>query len=344
MAYPLGWSVVPSMVVRRERWPGGYKRTCIPLVVPGQEVAPDQPVLRVIRADTSSAVDVPAHLSLPSVTTSMRLQALRPGGQASGQANGVQEQEPGELVPAGLQGRVIDVTPRGGVVIESCVAVVQGGLGVGFQVAGVLTLWQGSGERRPQTIPPGALLVVPGPLNFALLRQIMRSGIAGVIASSIALQDLEGFLRTDLVQLLDSRDVERSQIYLPPLTILLTEGLGNATMPARILNLLKLYQGQFALLVGMTAVRQGRYPELLISLPEHEIDRERQAVKPERLLRVGAQVRICCGEHEGMSGEIDYLFTYPQVFPSGIRAPAVRLRLEDGALLIVPITQVERIG
>ncbi len=338
MTYPLGWSVVPRVLVHRERWPGGYKVTSVPLVVAGQEVVPDQPVLRVIRADAAERVDFPSHLSLPSVTTKIHLQAIRGEIQAS------QVQGQGELVPAGLYGQVVDVTPRGGVVIESRAAVIQGVLGVGFQVAGVLTMWQGNGERRAEAIPPGALLVVPGPLSFALLRQAMSSGIAGVIASSIKVHDFEGFLRTDLVQLLNSRDVERSQVYLPPLTILLTEGLGNATMPARVLNLLKHYQGAFALLTGITSVQQHRSPELVISLPAQESKQDWQPTKRELQVLVGALVRICSGEYEGMVGEVDYLFLHQQVFPSGIRAMAVRLRLEDGALLIVPITQVERIG
>ena len=34
------------MLIRRERWPGGYKTRGSALVYPGQEVQPDQPVIR----------------------------------------------------------------------------------------------------------------------------------------------------------------------------------------------------------------------------------------------------------------------------------------------------------
>src|SRR5579883_3374175 len=47
MAYPLGWSVIPQLIVRRERWQrGGDRERVVPLVQEGQEVLPDQPVLR----------------------------------------------------------------------------------------------------------------------------------------------------------------------------------------------------------------------------------------------------------------------------------------------------------
>jgi len=46
MGSPLGWSVVTQTLVRRERWPGGLKAKWTALVYPGQEVQPDQPVMR----------------------------------------------------------------------------------------------------------------------------------------------------------------------------------------------------------------------------------------------------------------------------------------------------------
>src|SRR6266699_6747415 len=46
MAYPLGGCVVSQTLVRRERWPGRLKAKWTALVYPGQEVQPDQPVMR----------------------------------------------------------------------------------------------------------------------------------------------------------------------------------------------------------------------------------------------------------------------------------------------------------
>src|SRR5712692_10589104 len=51
MTYPLGWSVVTQTLIRRERWPGRYKTRGIALVYPGQEVQPDQPVIRLEKTE-----------------------------------------------------------------------------------------------------------------------------------------------------------------------------------------------------------------------------------------------------------------------------------------------------
>jgi len=331
VTYPLGWSVITQTVVRRERWPGGQRVKAIPLVQPGQEVLPDQPVLRFARELQQEALQSAARLSLPSAGTGTNVKEM-----PSGASNAA------ETIPAGLHGQVVSITPRGGVVIESRAAVVQGTLGAGNQVAGILTIWPGPG-RMQHPIPAAAILVVPGPLNFTLLRQAASSGVAGIVASSISLRDLEGFLRTDLIQLIDTENAEQAQMRLPPFTLLLTEGLGGAAMPARILNLLSQYQGAIVLLSGATSTRQRIFPELIISLPINETQ-DWHPLQADPSPTLGALVRVCSGEQEGTTGTIDYLFAYEQTFKSGIRARAVRLRLEDNSLLVVPLTLIERIG
>ncbi len=331
MAYPLGWSVVAQTLVRRERWPGGLKAKGTPLVYPGQEVQPDQPVIRMERAELTKEKAYTAYgsssMSAASATT------MNSGSHS------------GETLSAGMRGRVVDITRRGGVIIETRAAVVQGAIGAGGQVAGILTVWQTpSTSRGQQPIPPGAILVIPGPLNIAMLRQAMSAGISGVVASSISSRDLEGFLRVDLVQLVGYGNIEMAQAHLPPITLLLTEGLGTIAMPARTVHLLKQYEGSVALLSGTTSVRQSIFPELIISLPTKEAQENWHPVTPDPVLAVGAHVRVCAGDYEGAIGEIRHLFTHQQEFTSGVRARAARLQLEDGSTLVIPLALIERIG
>lgn len=336
MTYPLGWSVVTQTLVRRERWPIGYKAKATALVYPGQEVQPDQPVIRVQRTELVEERTTDPRLSLVSSSaTAMDNGAMT----SSAHANGL---HPDETMQSGLRGRVVDITRRGGVIIESRAALVQGTIGAGGQVVGTLMLWQTpTTSLGLSSTPPGTILAIPGPLNFALLHQAINAGVAGVVASSISSRDLEGFLHTDLVQLVDSTNIELAQAYLPPITLLFTEGLGTIAMPARTIQLLTQYHGSMALLSGTTSVRQAIFPELIISLPPQE---HWLPVQPDAVLAVGAQVRICGGEYEGIIGEISYLFTHQQLFPSGIRARAARLHLEDGSMLVVPMTLIERVG
>lgn len=324
MTYPLGWSVITQMLIRRERWPGGYKTRGFALVYPGQEVQPDQPVIRLNKPE-----------------------GARPGSQ-----------QMGETVLAGMYGRVIDITRRGGVIIETNAAIVQGAIGAGNQVAGILTTWDiGSRFPTPGTTPnpsnqpsevaashsilPGAILVVPGPLNFAMLRQAINSGAVGIVASSISSSDLEAFLRTNLISLINSINLELAQANLPSITLLFTEGLGTIPMPARTINLLSHYQGSIALISGATSIRHSIYPELIISLPARDAQ---PSIQPSLSLSIGALVRVCSGDHEGAIGKIDHLFIHQQLFVSGVRARAARIRLEDGSAVIIPLTLIERIG
>ena len=343
MTYLLGWSVISQVQVRRERWPGGYKTRAVPLVSPGQEVQPAQPVMRLEHVGPVKAPATVPHFSFPGVKDA----PIGAGGQPAHSDAPASDQYVGETLPAALRGRVVDITRRGSVVIESSVAVLQGAIGVGYQVAGVLTMWQapgsgGGGEK--QSVPTGVLLVVRGPLNSSMLREVLASGVVGVIASSIPFRDLEGFLQTNLLELINRIDVESAQAHLPPVTILLTEGIGIFAMPVRTINFLSHYQGSIALLSGTTSIRQGIFPELVISLPLVEIQQHWHPMRPDTTLSIGAQVRVCSGDHEGAIGTINYLYSHQQVFASGILARAALLRLEDGSMLTVPLSVIERIS
>ena len=310
MAYQPGWSVIPQTVVRRERWPGGYRGNAlargVPLVYSGQEVQPDQPVLRMEHR-------------------------IATGGT-------VQD----EVVPAALYGRVVDITPRGGIVIEAQAAIVRGTIGAGNQVAGILHVVQDDTLNRQ--LPAGAILVVAGSLSFVLLRQALLAGVSGIVAGSIAIRDFEGFLRTDMIQLLEDVDIEQAQAMLPALTLLFTEGLGTASMAETTFHILQQWQGSLVLLSGITSPRSGIVPELILSFSPGEIQRYWQPVQQDLSLSLGAQVRVWSGEYEGAIGNIEYIFSYEQVFPSGIRSRALRLRLGDGSPLVIPTALAQRIG
>jgi ribosomal protein S4E len=98
------------------------------------------------------------------------------------------------------------------------------------------------------------------------------------------------------------------------------------------------------LLSGVTSLRQHIRPDLVISLSAREVQQNWQPVKSEMALVPGAQVRVCGGEHEGAVGTIDHLFTHQQVFSSGVRARAARIKLEDDTSLVLPLPLIERIG
>ena len=355
MTYPLGWSIIPQMLIQRERWPGGYNTRGSALVYPGQEVQADQPVIRLEKPYSArSAREFPGSIAPTSPPVSQLA-----GDHAAQKFIHPHIQQMDGIILAGMRGRVVEITRRGGVIIETRASIIQGTIGAGNQVAGILTFWNSHYGFQPSSagsastskgatpsLPIAApkILVVPGPLNFAMLRQAMSMGVAGVVASSISSRDLEGFLGTNLIELINSLDIELAYETLPPLTLLLTEGLGTVAMPHRTINLLHKYQGSMALLSGMTFIRQSIYPELIISLPVQETQQGWRSVLPDPTLVVGSQVRICSGSYEGAIGEIVYLYIYMQTFASGARSRAARVRLADGSTLVMPLYLLERIG
>src|SRR5438045_939377 len=126
MFYASKGVVLLQATVHRERWPGGHLGQGMPLVSLGQEILPDQAVLRLLQERP-----VAARSGLSSTSR-----------VSSSSSSNPQLEMLSEMVLAGLHGRVVRVTRRGGVVIESYVALVRGSFGIGKQIAGVLTLWQ----------------------------------------------------------------------------------------------------------------------------------------------------------------------------------------------------------
>ena len=351
MTYPLGWPIVTQSLVRRERWPGGYNNRGIPLVRPGQEVQAGQSVILLETPDIAEAVTRFPHAVSPSAPYA----GPSPSSEDIQGSARSDSRYMKETVLAGIRGQVIDITRRGGVIIETRAAVIQGVIGAGNQVAGVLTVWDAgplfpfSSNRpveagAPHPVLPGSILVIPGPLDYAMLRQAIDAGIVGVVASSISSRDLEDFLRTNVIALINSLDLELAQAHLPPITLLLTEGLGTIAMPARTINLLNRYHGSMALMSGATSIRRSIFPELIISLEAREVQHNWRPVQPDPTLTIGSRVRICSGSHEGAIGEINYFFTHQQTFESGVHGRAARLRLEDRSTLVIPLAIIERIS
>ena len=324
MVYPSGWPVVTQMEIEWERRTIGYKTRAIPLVQVGQDVLPVQPVLR-----------------------------LEKNGYGATAQSWTQQNPPASPIPpviarAGLRGQVVEITRRGGVVIKTRASIIAGKIGAGQQAVGVLTWWQPSNayevSSSPLPMPPGAILVIPGPVNAALLRQAINSGVAGIVASSITTHDLESFLGVDMLDLLNSVNVDMAQATLPPLTLLFTEGPGTIPMPEATMRALSQRHGSIALISGVTSVRYAMSPELVISLPVAEAQQDWQPVSPDPTLLLDSWVRVSAGMYEGEIGQIEHFFAHQHVFLSGVCARAARLRLADGSRLIVPLMNLERIG
>lgn len=289
--FPLGRSVVPAAAARRWRLLPPDAR---PLVGPGDQVRPDQPL------------------------------AEMPNGSPP--------------VLAGLNGWVLEVAPRRGVLLEGPATVVTGLLGLGNTIVGPLGFLARGESLAVVPIPRGEIIVYPQRLTLTLLQRAASGGAAGIVAASVSALELEAFARTDLTAVLDGLipGIERF-----PLPVMLTEGVGDQPMDPGVLQLLTRHTGQMALLSGITDLRRNVRPELLLSLPTGT---DTARLPTDSAMVVGALVRVVGGARRGMRGQVIHVFAHRQVSQSGQLEPSAQVRLEDGATHVIPLAALDRIG
>jgi hypothetical protein len=241
-------------------------------------------------------------------------------------------------VLAGLGGRVVAASAGQHVIIEGVATVVHGIVGLGGTAAGTLVVLPRGEAPAVVPIVPGSVIIFPHQLSLTLLQRATVGGAAGIIAASAAARELEAFARTDLTALLDGQApfAPRS-----PLTIVLTEGLGSASMNTATYHLLSQRIHSVVLLDGATDPRHGVRPEVMLAAPAGTAP---QPVPADCAIAPGAFVSISAGTRRGSRGEVLHIFASQQVSLAGLRVPVASVRLEDGFVAIVPQHVLDRIG
>ncbi len=241
-------------------------------------------------------------------------------------------------VLAGLAGRVTAISVGNSVTIEGVATLLNGVVGVGGAAAGMLYAIPREESLAVAHIPHGCVLLHPTRAPLMLLQRALASGAVGVIAASATALELEAFARADLATLLEGLAPPTAP---QPLTVVLTEGLGEAVMDSTIWHMLTRRLGDVALINAQTLPQRAIRPEILLSLPEGSAPL--QTPLPSALT-VGALVRVWSGPSRGARGRIAYLFTHERPTSAGQWEPCAQLQLDDGATLTAPLQQLDVIG
>jgi hypothetical protein len=239
---------------------------------------------------------------------------------------------------AGLAGRVVEIAPGQSVTIEGAATLINGILGVGGQVAGPIFFPQRGESLALVQLPRGSVIVYPTRAPLTLLQRAYASGAVGVIAASASALELEAFARADLTAVLDGFAPFDAQ---SPLTVLLTEGLGDSQMNPPILRALEQRVNDVILLDGQTDPRRNIRPEALLPLP---LSATPTAIPLPSAFTTGALARVTAGPRRGVSGRIGYLFTQAQRSETNQWEPSALLRLDDGSTLVAPLALLDTIG
>ncbi|MEC7353332.1 MAG: hypothetical protein VYD99_09425 [Planctomycetota bacterium] len=251
----------------------------------------------------------------------------------------------GESIPvqvkAFLPGKVTEVLPEEGVVIENQVTLIQGIFGVGGETSGPIAM---ACDRHDQRLEAsmvdesmqGAIVVGGARVTSEAIARAREVGVAAVVSGGIDDADLKDILGYDLGVAITG--TERIG-----LTVIITEGFGDISMARRTHDLLKARSGDSASVNGATQIRAGvMRPEILIPVGDAGVSDSTGSTES-GVLELGTPVRVIRDPYFGLIGTVASLPEAPQVLGSGSKSRVLEVSLETGEVVTVPRANVELI-
>lgn len=244
-------------------------------------------------------------------------------------------------INAYLEGKVADVLPEEGVIVEARGAMVQGIFGVGGERTGVIRVAVSSPDEvlhadHIHSTDKGAILVGGGGLSYDAIIKAADVGVTGLIAGGIRDSDLVKFLGYDIGVAITGTEAIG-------LTIMVTEGFGFLNMARRTFDLLHTLNGKQASINGATQIRAGVIrPEVIVPLAITGSHATVAASGGE--LVSGTGIRIIREPYFGQLGTVTDLPATLMVVDSGTEVRVLKAKLENGDEVLVPRANVEIIA
>lgn len=229
---------------------------------------------------------------------------------------------------AGIPGTVIEIIPNRGVVIQAAGALIQGIWGNGRIDSGSLV----NLAEKPEGI------LTAGRLDVSLRGSII---LAGMVKDSETLQaaaelPVRGLILSSIYPSL----IQKAREMRYP--IMVTDGFGSMPMNSAAYKLLSTNAKRD---VTVNAEIYDRYsgsrPEVIIPLP---ISSDPPAPRDVETFAPGLQVRMRRPPAMGMIGSIVAIKPGLTTLPSGLRAPAAEVKLENDETVIAPLVNLEVVG
>ncbi len=229
---------------------------------------------------------------------------------------------------AGISGNVTQVIPDRGVEIQTTGALIQGLWGNGRVDTGIMI----NLADKPDTV------LTAGRLDVSMRGSILIAGEVRDEQALLAAAELP--IRGLIVgSLLPSLIGAAREVRYP---IVATEGFGTMPMNAAAYRLITTNAKREATLNAETFDRySGARPEVIIPLPASAapaVPHDVEAFAPGQTVRLrrqpaAGQVGMLMGLHDGLA-----------TFPTGLRAAAAEVRLENGEQLLIPLVNLEVVG
>lgn len=229
---------------------------------------------------------------------------------------------------AGLPGVVTQVLPEKGVVIRTAGALIQGVWGNGRIDNGLMVnlLEKPDDVLNPERLDVslrGSVILGGHVRDQETLRAAAELPVRGLILSSL-LSPLIG------------------PAYQMRYPIIVTDGFGAMPMNSAAFKLLTTNNKREATVNAEHFDRySGNRPEVIIPLP---VSSEPPEPNTFETFAVGQTVRLRRPPSAGMIGTLSSLPAGLSTLPSGLRAPAAEVRLENGETVLVPLVNLEVVG
>jgi hypothetical protein len=254
--------------------------------------------------------------------------------------------EPPETIrlAAYIDGMVVEVTPRQGVVVESQCSFIQGIFGIGGETEGsvalvvkspdeILTAAHLHPEHRGHIVIGGALA------HKDAFNRARELGVHALVVGGVHDHDLKDLLGYDLgVAITGTEKIG--------FTLIITEGFGAIPMAKRTFELLTSKAGQRASCSGATQIRAGVIrPEVIIPIENGQqiIDSGQRAAVSEGGIRMGDAVRIIREPYFGVIARVKDLPAELQQIPTESHVRVLVATLPDGHEVTIPRANVEMI-
>jgi len=241
-------------------------------------------------------------------------------------------------VDAYIPGKVVEVLPREGAVIETNAAFIQGIFGIGGETHGKIKMAVDSpdDELTADHVTPedkGAVLIGGSLVTMDALRKGAEVGVSCIVAGGIRHKDLTAFMGEEIgVAITGQEEVG--------LTLIITEGFGKMRMSQRTFDLLKSFEGYLASVNGATQIRAGvMRPEIII--PHEESFEQTSSDELAAGMVPGTPVRIIRQPYFGAIGKVVSLPVELQQVESESYVRVLEVELDDGRVVTVPRANVE---
>jgi len=244
-------------------------------------------------------------------------------------------------INAYIKGRIVDVMPDEGAIVETRAAMVQGIFGVGGERVGTIRVAANSPESVLEAdhiheSDRGKILIGGAGMALSAIKKAASVGVIALVAGGLRDEDLINFLGYDIgVAITGSENI--------PLTLVVTEGFGYLNMAQRTFDLFRSLEGKEASVNGATQIRAGVIrPEVIVPLPLDQAESVRAADVFE--LTVGTPIRMIREPYFGELGTVTGLPATLQVLESGTEVRVLTAKLPSGEEVTVPRANVEIIA